>query len=156
MANPTPKDSEILLEVNNLVKHFPVRGGLLQRVQAWVRAVDDVSFYVRRGETLGLVGESGCGKTTLGRTVLRLVEPTEGQVNFEGDDIARMNAGEMKRARKDMQLIFYCLDTVKQCPGQGCKKKLTLAAIIVHLNDDHKWSREGIAAWVGGDQVPSP
>ena len=66
--------------------------------------------------------------------------------------------GNMDHAHpsKDMQLIFFCLDTVRQCPGQGCKKKLTLAAIIVHLNDDHKWTREGIAAWVGGDQVPSP
>jgi oligopeptide/dipeptide ABC transporter ATP-binding protein len=97
---------DVLLEVHNLVKYFPVRGGLLQRVQAWVRAVDDVSFYVRRGETLGLVGESGCGKTTLGRTVLRLVEPTKGSVVFEGDDIAHMNAGNLKKARRDMQLIF--------------------------------------------------
>jgi peptide/nickel transport system ATP-binding protein len=97
---------DVLLEVHNLVKYFPVRGGLLQRVQAWVRAVDDVSFYVRRGETLGLVGESGCGKTTLGRTVLRLVEPTQGQVVFEGDDIAHMNSGNLKKARRDMQLIF--------------------------------------------------
>jgi oligopeptide/dipeptide ABC transporter ATP-binding protein len=99
-------EQEILLEVNHLQKYFPVRGGLLQRVQGWVRAVDDVSFFVRRGETLGLVGESGCGKTTLGRTVLRLIEPTEGSVNFEGQDIARFGAGDMKRTRKDMQLIF--------------------------------------------------
>ncbi len=104
--NPTAPQGDVLLEVQNLVKHFPVRGGLLQRVQAWLRAVDDVSFFVRRGETLGLVGESGCGKTTLGRTVLRLIEPTGGQVFFEGQDVANMRTGEMKRTRRDMQIIF--------------------------------------------------
>lgn len=97
---------EILLDVKNLVKYYPVRGGLLQRVQAWVRAVDDVSFFVRKGETLGLVGESGCGKTTIGRTVLRLVEPTGGHVFFEGGDVANMRSAELKRARRDMQIIF--------------------------------------------------
>src|SRR5436190_15974463 len=105
-GNGNRVQEDVLLEVQNLVKYFPVRAGLLQRVQAWVRAVDDVSFYVRRGETLGLVGESGCGKTTLGRTVLRLIEPTKGSVVFEGDDIAHMNAGNLKKARRDMQLIF--------------------------------------------------
>jgi len=99
-------DDEVLLEVQNLVKYFPVRGGLLQRVQAWVRAVDDVSFFVRKGETLGLVGESGCGKTTLGRTVLRLLEPTGGHVYFEGGDVAEMRPNDLKKARKDMQIIF--------------------------------------------------
>src|SRR5574341_2664649 len=98
--------SDLLLEVQNLVKYFPVRAGLLQRVQGWVRAVDDVSFFVRRGETLGLVGESGCGKTTLGRTVLRLIEPTDGNVLFEGQDVAHMSQGELKKARRDMQIIF--------------------------------------------------
>ena len=69
---------ENLIEIRNLVKHFPVRGGLLQRVQGWVQAVDGVSFAIRQGETLGLVGESGCGKTTVGRCLLRLIEPTDG------------------------------------------------------------------------------
>jgi peptide/nickel transport system ATP-binding protein/oligopeptide transport system ATP-binding protein len=104
--NRPAERGEILLEVHNLVKYFPVRGGLLQRIQAWVRAVDDVSFFVRKGETLGLVGESGCGKTTLGRTILRLIEPTDGQVFFEGGDIAHMRSSELKRARRDMQIIF--------------------------------------------------
>ena len=78
---------DILLEVDRLVKFFPVRGGLLQRTVAWVKAVDDVSFFIRRGETLGLVGESGCGKTTVGRTLLRLLPATGGQVRFEGKNI---------------------------------------------------------------------
>src|SRR5215212_6652279 len=81
---PTPpgKSGDMLLEVDRLVKYFPVRGGLLQRTVAWVKAVDDVTFSIRRGETLGLVGESGCGKTTVGRTILRLLPATGGQVRF--------------------------------------------------------------------------
>jgi peptide/nickel transport system ATP-binding protein/oligopeptide transport system ATP-binding protein len=95
-----------LVKVKNLVKHFPVRGGLLQRVLAWVKAVDDVSFNIRQGETLGLVGESGCGKTTVGRTILRLVEPTSGSVLFEGVDIARLKGKDLKSIRRNMQIIF--------------------------------------------------
>ncbi|HRQ41769.1 MAG TPA: dipeptide ABC transporter ATP-binding protein [Chloroflexota bacterium] len=95
-----------LLEVNNLVKYFPVRGGLLQRVRAWVKAVDDVSFFVYEGETLGLVGESGCGKTTVGRTILNLIPPTDGHVIFDGRDLSTLNASEMKKMRRDMQIIF--------------------------------------------------
>ena len=95
-----------LIEVRNLVKYFPVRGGLLQRLVAWVQAVDDVSFTVREGETLGLVGESGCGKTTVGRTMLRLTEPTGGPGFFEGTDIFGLRGGELKRMRRNMQIIF--------------------------------------------------
>jgi peptide/nickel transport system ATP-binding protein/oligopeptide transport system ATP-binding protein len=103
--NPNHK-GETLVEVNNLVKYFPVRAGLLQRVVNHVKAVDDVSFVVRKGETLGLVGESGCGKTTVGRTMLRLVEPTSGAVKFEGKDVFSMKPRELKITRRDMQIIF--------------------------------------------------
>ncbi len=95
-----------LIQVKNLVKYFPVRGGLLQRVVAWVQAVDDVSFTVREGEALGLVGESGCGKTTVGRTLLRLIEPTSGSVLLDGNDVLKMHGGELKSMRRNMQIIF--------------------------------------------------
>jgi oligopeptide/dipeptide ABC transporter ATP-binding protein len=95
-----------LIEVRNLVKHFPVRGGILQRVHGWVQAVDDVSFTISRGETLGLVGESGCGKTTVGRTMLRLIEPTGGSVVFNGTDVFRLRGADLKQMRRNMQIIF--------------------------------------------------
>ncbi len=98
--------SDVLIEAAKVTKHFPVHTGVFQRTTAWVRAVDDVSFVVRRGETLGLVGESGCGKTTLGRTILRLIEPTEGQITFEGTNVTSLSGEALKQARRDMQIIF--------------------------------------------------
>jgi peptide/nickel transport system ATP-binding protein/oligopeptide transport system ATP-binding protein len=95
-----------LIVVNNLVKYFPVRAGLLQRVVAWVQAVDNVSFTIREGETLGLVGESGCGKTTIGRTMLRLIEPTGGSVTFDGTDVFSLKSKALKSMRRNMQIIF--------------------------------------------------
>ena len=95
-----------LVEIKNLVKYFPVRGGLLQRVVAWVQAVDNVSFTIKEGETLGMVGESGCGKTTVGRTLLRLLPATSGQVTFDGQDVFRAKARELKALRRNMQIIF--------------------------------------------------
>jgi peptide/nickel transport system ATP-binding protein/oligopeptide transport system ATP-binding protein len=105
-ATPPRARHDALLRVEDLVKHFPVRSGVLQRVTGWVRAVDGVSFSIREGETFGLVGESGCGKTTVGRTILRLIEPTGGRVYFEGRDVFAMNRREMKALRKDLQIIF--------------------------------------------------
>jgi len=95
-----------LVEVEHLVKYFPVRAALMQKVVAQVQAVDDVSFTVRAGETLGMVGESGCGKTTIGRAMLRLVEPTSGSVFFEGKNILKMRGQELKEMRRNVQIIF--------------------------------------------------
>jgi oligopeptide/dipeptide ABC transporter ATP-binding protein len=95
-----------LVQVKNLKKYFPVRGGLLQRVVAYVKAVDDVSFNVREGECLGLVGESGCGKTTIGRTILRLIAPTSGSVIMDDVDVLKLRGREMKAMRRNMQIIF--------------------------------------------------
>lgn len=98
--------SENLLEINNLVKHFPIRSGLLRRVTGQVQAVDDVSFAIKKGETLGLVGESGCGKTTVARTLLRLIDATSGTVSFEGTDVLKASRRELKALRRKMQIIF--------------------------------------------------
>jgi len=97
---------DILLEVEDLTMYFPVNAGVLQRRVADVKAVDGVNFYIRKGETLGLVGESGCGKTTTGRCILQLYEPTRGKVLFEGTDLTKIRRGEMRKMRRNMQLIF--------------------------------------------------
>src|SRR5215510_14320131 len=97
-------DSTAVLEVEGLKKYFPVRKGLLRRTVGHVHAVDDVSFTIGRGETLGLVGESGCGKTTVGRAILRLIEPTAGTLKLEGRDITRLSKSELRPFRQQMQL----------------------------------------------------
>src|SRR5579859_82450 len=104
--DPLAVASPPLLTVKHLVKHFPLKGGILQRTHGLVKAVDDVSFEIRRGETLGLVGESGCGKTTVGRLILKLIEPTAGQILFEGQDLARLGEGALKPFWQQMQIIF--------------------------------------------------
>ncbi|WP_243651182.1 ABC transporter ATP-binding protein [Hymenobacter gummosus] len=105
-APATSSADDVLLRVQDLRVYYPVRKGFLSRQKEYVRAVDGVSFDIRRGETVGLVGESGCGKTTLGRTLLRLVEPTAGQILFEGDDWAKLSTGELRRRRRDFQMVF--------------------------------------------------
>lgn len=97
---------ENLLEVRNLKKYYPVTGGFFKRTIGNVKAVDDISFAIRKGETLGLVGESGCGKSTAGRTILRLMKPTGGSILFEGKDITRLSGSKLQKARRDFQMVF--------------------------------------------------
>src|SRR2546430_17475092 len=106
MSSPSTTRSEPLLSVGNLTKHFPVGGGLFGREHGAVRAVDGVSFDVHPGETLGLVGESGCGKTTTGRLVLRLLEPTSGTVRFGGADVLSLGGAALRQLRRRMQIVF--------------------------------------------------
>ncbi|HCX70819.1 MAG TPA: peptide ABC transporter substrate-binding protein, partial [Firmicutes bacterium] len=116
--------AEVLLEVKNLTKHFPItRGIIFQKVVGLNKAVDDVSFEIHRGETLGLVGESGCGKSTLGRTILRLLEATSGEVWFEGREILGLSYHEMRELRRDMQIIF-------QDPYASLNPRMTVGDII--------------------------
>src|ERR1700712_1284677 len=106
MTIPVKIASKELLVVDNLKTYFPVRAGVFQRVAAWVKAVDGISFAVREGETFGLVGESGCGKTTVGRTILRLQPATSGSVFFDGEDVFGKRKGDLKPLRRNMQIVF--------------------------------------------------
>ncbi len=115
--------TEPLLEVTHLKKYFPVRSGLLSKVSAWVKAVDDVTFDIKPGETFGLVGESGCGKTTVGRTVLRLQSPTDGDVFFEGRNLFEMDAGTLRATRRRMQIVF-------QDPYGSLNPRMTVGSIV--------------------------
>jgi oligopeptide transport system ATP-binding protein len=119
----TANGREVLLHVEHLVKHFPIFRGVLQRQVGAVRAVDDISFDVYRGETLGLVGESGCGKSTTGRTVLQLYRPTSGSVQLEGIDLVATKAEDLRRMRRKMQMIF-------QDPYASLNPRMTVGEII--------------------------
>ncbi|MBP1926633.1 oligopeptide/dipeptide ABC transporter ATP-binding protein [Sedimentibacter acidaminivorans] len=98
--------NNVLLEVENLKTYFPVKGGVLKKTTGYVHAVDDISFKVNKQETFALVGESGCGKSTTGRSLLRVIEPTSGKITFRNEDVIRLSKEEMRKKRKDMQLIF--------------------------------------------------
>jgi len=131
-------DAQPLLSVRNLRKEFPIRKGVFARQVGSVKAVNDVSFDVARGETLGVVGESGCGKTTTGRTILRLIEPTSGEVRFEGRDVRSMGTSELRALRREMQIIF-------QDPVSSLNPRMTVGAIIREGLTIHELA-EGAAA----------
>jgi len=127
---------DTVLEVKNLKKYFEIRGGLLNQVTGYVKAVDDVSFSVNRGETLGIVGESGCGKSTTGRAILRLLEPTGGQVYFDGVDLATLSREAMRQKRKEMQMIF-------QDPYASLNPRMLVADIIGEALPAHGITNQG-------------
>lgn len=124
-------ENKNLLEINNLKMYFPVKAGILNKTVNHVKAVDDVSFAIKKGETLGLVGESGCGKTTTGRAIIKLYEPTAGQIIYDGVDIAGLNGKKMSPYRRKMQMIF-------QDPYASLDPRMTVGDIIGEAIDIHK------------------
>ena len=125
------KNGEVLLDVKDLVQYFPIRRGVLQKVVGHVHAVDGISFNIKRGETLGLVGESGCGKTTTGRSILQLYKPTSGQVIFDGLNLVELNGKKMREERKKIQMIF-------QDPYASLNPRMTVEEIVGEPLQIHK------------------
>ncbi|MGY4690593.1 ABC transporter ATP-binding protein [Salibacterium sp. K-3] len=122
-----------LLEVNNLKQYFPIKGGIFGRTVNHVKAVDDVSFYVNEGETLSIVGESGCGKSTTGRAVLRLDEPTDGDIQFNGENLLDLNKRQMRKKRKDLQIIFqdpYASINPRQTVRQVLEEAMAIQDVV--------------------------
>ena len=140
-------EKEVLVQVRNLKKHFPIMRGIMRRQVGAVQAVDGVTFDIHKGETLGLVGESGCGKSTTGRTILQLLEPTDGSVTYEGKDLTALNKSELRRARRDMQMIF-------QDPYASLNPRMAIGGIIgeplqIHNISDAKGRKERVKELMG-------
>jgi len=124
-------ENDLMMDVQNLKKYFPIWGGILRRVIGWVKAVDGVSFEIKKGETFGLVGESGCGKSTVGRTILRLLTKTEGDVNYKGRDLFSLDRSELTNLRQEMQIIF-------QDPYSSLNPRLTVSDIVGEALKEHR------------------
>ena len=141
-----------LLDLRDVTKHFPIRGGVFFSVQGHVRAVEEVSLTIRKGETLGLVGESGCGKSTLGKCITRLLEPTSGQVLFEGTDLAPLGQGALRPYRRDIQLIF-------QDPAESLNPRHNVGRIleepfVIHGEGDREERRAKVAGLLDTVDLP--
>ncbi|NHN34070.1 ABC transporter ATP-binding protein [Paenibacillus agricola] len=139
----TSEASDYLLDVRNIKMYFPITGGILQRKVGEVKAVDNISFAIKRGETLGLVGESGCGKSTAGRVIMRLYEPTEGSVFFDGQDITKIKGNQLRQMRQNFQMVF-------QDPYSSLNPRMTVGSIIeeplqVNTKMSHKEIRERVS-----------
>lgn len=134
--------SEPLLKVENLKKYYPIKNGIFGRVSETVRAVDGVSFSVNEGETLGIVGESGCGKSTTGRMIMRLIEPTEGKVVFQGKDILNLSGSSLRRIRKDIQMIFQ--DPFASLNPRHTVGKIIEEPMIVHGMGNRKERKQRV------------
>jgi oligopeptide/dipeptide ABC transporter ATP-binding protein len=139
--------SSPLLEVKNLSKYFPIKSGILRRTVGYVKAVDDVSFTVKRGETFGLVGESGCGKSTMGRTILRLIEPTTGSVRLDGVELMQQSRHALRKVRRKLQMIF-------QDPYASLNPEMTVGELIAEpFKVHHLYStierKEKVKYWLG-------
>lgn len=134
--------TEILLKVERLKKYFPIKGGVFGKRIGEVKAVDDISFIVKKGETLGLVGESGCGKSTTGRMLMRLLEPTEGQIYFDGKDLTSLSNREMRKIRKEMQMVFQ--DPFASLNPRHTVEKILEEPLIVHGIGDAKERKQRV------------
>jgi oligopeptide/dipeptide ABC transporter ATP-binding protein len=134
--------SNVLLEVKHLKKYFPIKGGVLSKQIGEVKAVDDVSFSVQEGEVLGLVGESGCGKSTTGRSILRLIEPTAGEIYFQGQEITALNDEQMRKLRRDMQIVFQ--DPYASLNPRHQIEKILSEPLIVHGVGNPRERRERV------------
>jgi len=146
-------DDEILVDIRHLKKYFPIQGGLLRRRIGQVYAVDDVSLEIRRGETLGLVGESGCGKTTLGRTVIRLLPATDGQVLFEGKDVASLEGRALKKMRRRMQIIFQ--DPVSSLNPRMPVSDIIGEGLLAQADHQNGWGKRSVRDKRVGDYLES-
>jgi oligopeptide/dipeptide ABC transporter ATP-binding protein len=144
-------EQPVLVEVDGLKKYFPIHGGFMRRVVGQVQAVDGVSLQIRRGETVGLVGESGCGKTTFGRTILRLLEPTSGKVTFDGKDVRSLDGKAMKRMRRRMQIIFQ--DPVASLNPRMPVSDLIGEGLVAQADKENRWGERPIRDKRVGDYL---